>query len=137
MQPRPPVDPALQRLRERLDRVNREIRALVQELGALVLEVAELKDELGLDSYDPRREAEMVREMSAASTGPFGAEELAEVFRTLFAVSLSLERRSRHPHPTERTEPVEPKVEEPRLEDPKLEEPDSRLHPKIQAIRRR
>ena len=95
MQHRPPVPPALQRLRERLDAVNREILALVQERGELVLEVARLKDELGLDSYDPRREAEMLRVLTAEPEGPFAAEELAGIFRALFAASLDLQRRLR------------------------------------------
>ncbi len=122
MPQRTPVHPALQRLRERLDRVNREILARVQERGELVLEVAALKDELGLDSYDPRREAEMVRELTADPEGPFGAEDLAAIFRALFTASLDLERRSRHPAPAA-------KAPEP--------EPETRPHPKIQAIGRR
>jgi 3-deoxy-7-phosphoheptulonate synthase/chorismate mutase len=91
-----PVPARLRQLRERLDRVNREILRLVQQRGELMLEVAALKDELGLDSYDPRREAEMVRELTAqAGDGPFTSEELAALFRQLFATSLDLQRRMR------------------------------------------
>ena len=90
-----PVPARLRLLRERLDRLNRDILQLVQQRGELMLEVAAVKDELGLDSYDPRREAEMVRELSAGSAGPFSSEELAAIFRQLFAVSLELQRRTR------------------------------------------
>jgi 3-deoxy-7-phosphoheptulonate synthase/chorismate mutase len=89
------VDPALRRLRERLDQVNRELRKLLQERGELVLEVAALKEALGLDSYDPRREAEMMRELTAEGGGPFSHHELETFFRGLFAVSLDLQRRTR------------------------------------------
>jgi chorismate mutase-like protein len=103
---RPPVDPALLRLRERLDRVNRDLLALVQERGELMLEAAALKDALGLGSYDPRREAEMLRALTAHPDGPFSTAELEVVFKALFAASLGLQRRSRagageqpQPHP--------------------------------------
>jgi 3-deoxy-7-phosphoheptulonate synthase/chorismate mutase len=101
-----PVDPSLRGLRERIDRVNRDILRLVQQRGDLVLEVAALKDALGLDSYDPRREAEMVRELSSHQggqpEGPFSSHELETIFKALFAVSLELQRRSRsHAGPAE------------------------------------
>jgi 3-deoxy-7-phosphoheptulonate synthase/chorismate mutase len=95
MSPPPPVDPAVRRLRERIDRVNREILRIVQERGRLIVEMAALKDELRLDSYDPRREAAMMRELTAGGEGPFSREELTAVFRSVFAASLELERRSR------------------------------------------
>jgi 3-deoxy-7-phosphoheptulonate synthase / chorismate mutase len=95
MSPQRPVDPEIRRLRERIDRVNREILKLVQERGALLVDMAALKDSLKLDSYDPRREAEMMRELTGGGEGPFSREELATIFRALFAASLELERRSR------------------------------------------
>jgi 3-deoxy-7-phosphoheptulonate synthase/chorismate mutase len=90
-----PVPTRLRLLRERLDRVNRDLLRLVQQRGELLLEVSALKDELELDSYDPRREAEMVRDLTAHSDGPFSSEELAAIFRQLFASSLDLQRRIR------------------------------------------
>jgi chorismate mutase-like protein len=105
MASRPPLDPALAGLRERIDRLNRRLLELVQERGELVLEVAALKETLGLDSYDPRREAEMIRSLTAQPDGPFSAQELETIFRALFAASLELQRRVRarasaadHPH---------------------------------------
>jgi len=95
MSPQRPVDPALRRLRERIDQVNRDVLRLVQERGSLLVEMAALKDALKLDSYDPRREAEMMRELTGGGEGPFSREELAAIFRALFAASLELERRSR------------------------------------------
>ncbi len=95
MLPRPPVDPAILRLRQRIDRINRDLLTLVQERGGLVLEMAALKDALGLDSYDPRREAEMLRALTERSAGPFSTRELEGIFKALFAVSLELQRRAR------------------------------------------
>jgi len=125
MQQRPPVDPALQRLRDRLDSVNRRLLALLQERAEVVLEVAALKDELGLDSYDPRREAEMLRELTADPQGAFDSAELAEIFRAIFAVSLELQRRLRQAA-------HEAAAERERVE----RERQQRPHPKIQAVGR-
>lgn len=125
MPQRPPVDPALQRLRDRLDRVNRQLLALLQERAQVVLEVAALKDELGLDSYDPRREAEMLRELTADPQGAFDSAELAEMFRAIFAVSLELQRRLRQAA-------HEAAASEERAE----RERQQRPHPKIQAVGR-
>jgi len=108
MQQRPPVDPALLRLRERIDRLNRDLLALVQQRGDLVLEVAALKDALGLDSYDPRREAEMLRELTARSVGPFSTPELEAIFKALFAASLELQRRRRQAAHAGEHEPSHP-----------------------------
>lgn len=88
----------------------------------MVLEVAALKDELGLDSYDPRREAEMFRELTADPQGAFDSAELAEIFRAIFAVSLELQRRIRQA------------AHEAAAEAEREREP--RVRPQIQAVRR-
>jgi chorismate mutase len=89
------VDPALQRLRERIDCINREILVLVQQRGKLVLEVAAVKAALGLDSRDSSREAEMLRELTDGPDGPFSTLEIETIFSALFAASLELQRRVR------------------------------------------
>lgn len=91
----PLVDPALQDLREQIDRINREILVLLQQRGKLVLEVAAVKAALGLDSHDSSREAEMLRELTDGSGGPFSARELETIFTAIFAASLELQRRVR------------------------------------------
>jgi 3-deoxy-7-phosphoheptulonate synthase/chorismate mutase len=93
--PGTPNDPALLRLRQRVDRLNREILELVQQRGELVLELAALKEAAGLDCYDPRREAEMLRSLTTSRSGPFGAEDITTVFQAIFAVALRLQRRRR------------------------------------------
>jgi len=103
-----PVDPSLRVLRERIDRLNREILGLVEQRGGLMVEMAALKDALGLDSYDPRREAEMIRQLTERPEGPFSSSDLEIIFKALFAVSLGLERRSRT-----HAAPADPGAEQP------------------------
>jgi 3-deoxy-7-phosphoheptulonate synthase/chorismate mutase len=89
------VDPALQYLREQLDRVNRDLLALLQRRGELVLEVAAVKDALGLDARDSAREAEMLRALTKALDGPYSRAEIEMIFTALFEASLELQRRAR------------------------------------------
>lgn len=59
-----------------------------------MLEVAAIKRATGLDSFDPMREAEMLRALESAPNGPFDSSEIEEVFRVIFRVSLRLQKRA-------------------------------------------
>ena len=81
----------IERLRRRVDALNLELLALVQERAEIVLEISRLKEDLGLDSHDPRREEEMLQRLTASTSGPFGPAEI----RTIFRASLGLQERVR------------------------------------------
>ncbi|HEX9940951.1 MAG TPA: chorismate mutase [Thermoanaerobaculia bacterium] len=89
------ADAALAELREKIDRLNRDILKLLQRRAEVVLEIAELKRERGLARYDPRREEEMLQALEGAAAGPFDDSEVAEVFRAIFRASLWLQVRNR------------------------------------------
>src|SRR6185436_1249918 len=82
-------------LREEIDRLNQSILALVQGRARLVLEIAEIKRAQGLDGYDPQRELEMLQNLTAQVTGPFGPEEVKEIFRSIFRASLDIQDAER------------------------------------------
>jgi 3-deoxy-7-phosphoheptulonate synthase/chorismate mutase len=82
----------LEDLRDEIDRVNREILALLQKRGAIVLDIAEQKQSTGIDGYDPRREEEMLHRLTADLEGPFGAGPIRDVFKTIFRISLELQK---------------------------------------------
>jgi len=90
----------LSMLRQEVDRLNERILGLVQGRGELVLEIAKIKQAHGLDGYDPQRELEMLQRLTATASGPFGPEEVKEIFRTIFRASLDLQdvqrRRALH-----------------------------------------
>ena len=65
-------DPRLTSLRSEVDDVNERILALVQRRAEIVLEIARLKQAMGLEGYDPKREEEMLHHLTARSEGPFG-----------------------------------------------------------------
>lgn len=85
----------IEHLRRRVDALNAHLLALVQERAEIVLEISRLKEELGLDSHDPRREEEMLQRLTASTSGPFGPAEIRTIFRSIFRASLGLQERVR------------------------------------------
>jgi 3-deoxy-7-phosphoheptulonate synthase / chorismate mutase len=83
----------LSELRERIDALNEQILTLVQHRAEVVVEIARLKQELGLEGHDPQREEAMLRRLTAAAAGPFGPAEVRSVFRAIFRASLALQNR--------------------------------------------
>jgi 3-deoxy-7-phosphoheptulonate synthase / chorismate mutase len=86
-------DLAAQRLL--VDGLNQKILELVQERARVVLAIADLKSELDLVPFDPRREEQMLRALVRHPGGPFAPAEVREIFATLFRASLALQQRCR------------------------------------------
>ena len=86
-------DKKLQSLRERIDKLDQQIQALINERGEVAQEVAKLKESSGKDAafYRPEREAQVLREILARNKGPIPAEEMARLVRELLSVCLALE----------------------------------------------
>ena len=81
----------LQTLRQEVDCLNERILNLVQGRGELVLEIAKIKQAQGLAGYDPQRELEMLQRLTAAASGPFGPDEIKEIFKAIFRASLDIQ----------------------------------------------
>lgn len=60
-------DPRLERLRERIIRLDDDIIKLIGERRDLVVEIGRIKEELGLAVLDPAREARVVRRVAERS----------------------------------------------------------------------
>jgi 3-deoxy-7-phosphoheptulonate synthase/chorismate mutase len=88
-------DRDLQKLRSRIDELNVQILALVQERADVVLQIAHLKEALDIDGFDPRREEEMLRKLTRPGSGPFGPAEVEAIFRSIFQASLALQEQVR------------------------------------------
>ena len=86
-------DKKLQSLRERIDKLDQQIQALINERGEVAQEVAKLKESSGKDAafYRPEREAQVLREILARNKGPIPDEEMARLFREIMSVCLALE----------------------------------------------
>ncbi|MCM2258296.1 MAG: bifunctional 3-deoxy-7-phosphoheptulonate synthase/chorismate mutase [Vicinamibacteria bacterium] len=82
-------------LRAEVGRVNLELLTRLQERARLVLELGALKQAQGLDTHDPAREDEMLRELCSDLAGPLGAAEVRDLFAAILRSSRELLDRTR------------------------------------------
>ena len=88
--------PELRRLRRRIDALDRRIVRLLNERAELAREVGRAKAAAGRRAIrDPEREREVLLRVSISNEGPTPQADLLVVFKRLFAVARSLERRDR------------------------------------------
>lgn len=88
--------PELRRLRRRIDALDRRIVRLLNERAELARDVGRAKAAAGRRAIrDPEREREVLLRVSIANEGPTPQTDLLAVFKRLFAVARSLERRDR------------------------------------------
>ena len=93
---RPPETAELRRLRRRIDALDRRLVRLINERGELTREVGRAKSEAGRRAIrDAEREREVLLRVSMANDGPTPQADLLAIFKRLFVVARSLERRDR------------------------------------------
>lgn len=78
----------LEELRLEINGINHELLRLLNLRTALVKEISDLKDEKGMEYFDPVREAEMFEDLFRQNQGPLPNELVKEVFTTIFASAL-------------------------------------------------
>jgi chorismate mutase/prephenate dehydratase len=84
---------ALEPLRERIDAIDHEIDALLNERAQIALEIGRVKERTGRRTVrDARREAEVLERVTSASAGLFPEPELVALYRKLIAAT----RRVQH-----------------------------------------
>ena len=85
--------PGLEALRERIDVLDSQLLALLNERAQRVKDVARLKSEHGEEHcYRPEREARILRKLAAANPGPLNNEQLLYLFQQIMSISLQLEQ---------------------------------------------
>ncbi len=84
----------LQAVRGRIDSIDQQIHALLNERARCAQSVAGIKLAMGDDSdfYRPEREAQVLRRVKARNQGPLRDEEVARLFREIMSACLALER---------------------------------------------
>ena len=94
---RRPETAELRRLRRRIDALDRRIVRLLNERAELAREVGREKvgERAGGRSATPEREREVLLRVSMANDGPTPQADLLAIYKRLFAVARSLERRDR------------------------------------------
>lgn len=82
-------------LRRRIDELDRQLVALLNERSGCALEIGRIKRELGLEVYQPDREADVYRQVRAHSDGeggPLGAEAVRRIFERIIDETRHMER---------------------------------------------
>ncbi len=92
---------ALAPLRERIDAIDAEIVALLNERARIALEIGRVKDAQGQKPIrDPAREAAVIERVTSASEGLFPEPELVALYRKLIAATRKVQadqRRGKRP----------------------------------------
>jgi chorismate mutase/prephenate dehydratase len=94
-----PVDakraPTLAGLRGEIDRIDKELVALLNRRAEVALQIGQVKQKQGLEVWSPAREDEVIGRALATSRGPLPQETLRLIFRELMSGSRALQRTLR------------------------------------------
>jgi tryptophan synthase alpha chain len=85
----------------RIDALDERIVELLNERASCALRIGEIKQQLGLEIYQPERESQVlshVREHGVATGGPLGGEALTRLFERIIDEARRLERESATAH---------------------------------------
>src|SRR5437588_2969145 len=73
--------PTLASLRTDIDRIDKELIALLNHRAEIALQIGQVKQKQGMDVWSSAREDEVVAKALAASQGPLPPETLRLIFR--------------------------------------------------------
>jgi len=76
--------------RSRIDAIDCQIVRLLNERAAEALAIRELKPQVHLGLYDPKREEEIFGNISRCNEGPLYTENLREIYETVLHVMKEL-----------------------------------------------
>jgi chorismate mutase len=86
-------------LRKRIDQLDEQLVELLTERANCALQIGKLKHELGLEVYQPDREAQVLHHVQSHGqrTGsPLGGDAIARVFERIIDEARRIERATAH-----------------------------------------
>jgi len=83
--------PTIEELRTKIDRIDDQIVALLNERSRVVLDVGQLKSGNNMEFHVPGRERQIYERLTASNAGPFPNDALKSVYREIISACLSLE----------------------------------------------
>jgi len=85
----------IENLRKKIDAIDRQILALINERAGLARDIGKLKRENNLFFYNPEREREILEKIAGLNRGPFPAEAVKSIYREIISASRALEEKLR------------------------------------------
>ena len=79
--------------RKAIDSIDKKIAALLQQRAENIKKIADVKNSLGQQVYDPAREAEVLRNVTKAKKGKFSPDAVEAIYNEIFSASRMLQRR--------------------------------------------
>lgn len=83
---------ALDRCREQIDVVDRQIVALLNERAKVVEVIGALKQQAQMRVYEPKREDAVYQNVTAANQGPFRPDALKRIYERIMDEMRTLQR---------------------------------------------
>lgn len=84
--------PALQPLRDRIDLIDEQLLALLNQRAGLALEIGAIKKHFKTPIFRPERELLVFTRLQALNQGPLQTEQIAAIWREIMAASRALEK---------------------------------------------
>ncbi|WP_133647878.1 prephenate dehydratase [Paraburkholderia flava] len=85
----------LKPLRERIDAIDAQLIALLNQRASVALEVGEVKKHFNAPVFRPEREQQVIARLQGMSEGPLAEEHISAIWREIMAASRSLEQTIR------------------------------------------
>jgi chorismate mutase len=94
------VDDDINVLRQRIDAIDQQLVALLNERAGCALEIGRQKELSGQPIYQPTREAEVLANVRAGNRGPLDHAAMTRLFERIIDEARRLERlAAAHPEP--------------------------------------
>ena len=82
---------SLQYMRDEVNKIDKQIVALLNERARLSIEIGKLKTGQDLEIYDPAQESKVFRDLCGINTGPLPEESLRKIFGEILSASRALQ----------------------------------------------
>jgi chorismate mutase len=86
---------ALTRFRGEIDTIDLELLALLNRRSRVVEEIGRIKESLELPVYEPKREDDVIRNVTAKNAGPLTPDALQRIFERIIDEMRSLQKMRR------------------------------------------
>ncbi len=78
--------------RKKIDELDRQLAALLNERAAAAVEIGRLKRDTSLPIYEPEREREVIANVQRSNTGPLAERDLGQIYERIMDVMRSIQK---------------------------------------------